>query len=423
MPVRLVPGPLRPLADVPAYLRDRLGFFAGRGAAGSGPAVRCRLAGDGYLLTDPEDIRHVLVRNQGNYVKARRLAGPRATYPRPTSLLTSSGTDHRRRRRAMQPLFRRALAERVAARARANAERLAGSWSGGEVVDVTAATTAIAQRTILETLFGATSDERLEGLAEAVRARRRAIERYLFSIAPLRELVPSPVNLAHVRAVRRLEAAIEEEARARRARPEPADDLLAMLMRTTFDDGTTLTEDELRDEVLMIALTGYDSVSEALAWTLHLLADEPRRPDGGRLTAAVHESLRLFPPTWIFGRVALGHDTLPSGSHVPGAAKVYVSPYVVHRDPGLWPDPDRFDPERFAGGRENGRPRYAYFPFGGGSHVCIGETLAMAQIVAVLDALTARHRLVHAGSRAVEPEGGLTLRPKGPLLMRAEPRG
>lgn len=440
MPVRPAPGGLPLVGHAPAYLRDRLGFFAGC-VDGAGAVVRCRLTGAGYLLNDPEDVRHVLVRNQPNYVKSRRVAGPRAKYPAPHNLLTSAGAEHRRRRRALQPVFRRALADRLTERTRANAERLAASWAdgtdgtdGGEV-DVGRAMTALAQRNILETLFGTATDERLARLAAAAGARRRAFEGHFVSLFPAPEYVPTRANRDHLRATRLLGATVAEEIAGRRGSRERPDDLLSMLMDATYEDGATLTDRELRDEVLMISLTGYDSVSEALAWTLYLLAGdavtdaavaaEARSSPNGlpHLTGAVKESLRLFPPTWMFVRIARDDDSLPSGARIPAGAKVYLCPYVVHRNPRYWSEPERFVPGRFAASaaEEAGRPRYAYFPFGGGPHVCIGETLAMAQVVTALASIAARHRLTLVPGDEVVAQGGLTLKPKR-LRMRIEPR-
>jgi cytochrome P450 len=436
MPIRPAPGGLPLVGHLPAYLTDRLEFFAGC-ADESGAVVRCRLSRAGYLLTDPEDVRHVLVGNHRNYVKSRRLAGSRGAYPRPRALLTSAGSEHRRRRHSMQQVFRRPLAEALAARARANAQRLASSWREGDEVEVGAEMTALAQRNILQTLFGDSTQPGLERLAAASRARKRAFERHFLSLFPLPQYLPTAANRGYVGATRRLSEAIGAEIEARRAANGRPADLLAMLMALRFDDGRRLTDAELREEALMISLTGYDSVSEALTWTLYLLAQSPAvdaavaaearsAPAGGTrfpyATRVVRESLRLFPPTWIFVRLARDEDRLPSGARLPAGAKVYLCPYVVQRDARHWPDPDRFDPDRFAEGAEAGRPRYAYFPFGGGPHVCIGETLALAQIVAVLATVAARHRLTLAPGQEVVPEGGLTMRPRDGLRMRVERR-
>lgn len=412
------------MGHLPAYMRDRLAFFSSCGN-GSGPVVRCRLAGDGYLLNEPEDIRHVLVRNQANYVKARRVTGPRARYPAPWSLLTSSGEEHRRKRIAIQRIFRRALVERIEERARVNARRLAASWPDGAEIEVASAMRRLAQRNILELLFGAEPALGLEAIGAASAARRRSIERVLFSVFPLPEYVPTRANLGYVSATRRLERVIAAEIANRRSGRPAGEDILSQLMALRFEDGSALSDAELRDEALTFSLTGYDSVSEALAWTLHLAARHPEAIEPGGdsrdLTTVVRESLRLYPPTWLFARVALGDDPLPSGALLPAGAKVYLCPWVVHRNPRHWPDPGRFDPDRFAPGAAESRPRYAYFPFGGGSHVCIAETLALAQVVTVLATITAGHRLAPAG-RPPAPVGGLTLSPGPGLRVRVERR-
>jgi cytochrome P450 len=405
------------------YRADRLAFFAAC-ADESGAAVRCRLGGDGYVLNAADDIRHVLVTGTANYVKSRRASGPRAAYPRANTLLTSAGEEHRRRRRTMQPAFRQALVETVKVRARENSRRLATAWGDGAEVDMHAEMVRLARRNILETLLGPTSEERLEALAAATAARRRAFENLFFSLFPLPEYVPSRVNRRHRQATRALRAAIDEEIAERRARPRQPADLLSLLMDMPLSDR------EVADEALTISLTGYDSVGEGLAWTFHLLARHPEvdaavadeASGGGELqytTSVVRESLRLFPPTWLFVRIARGDDRLPSGTEVRAGAKVYVCPYIVHHSPRYWPDPDTFLPERFAAGTRNGRPRYAFLPFGGGPHVCIGESLAMAQIVTVVAEVAAAYRLAPADAAEVEPEGGLTLRPKGGVLLRA----
>jgi cytochrome P450 len=428
MAVRAAPAGLPIVGHAGSYLSDRLAFFA-RCADRSGAAVRCRLNGEGHVLNSPEDIRHVLVRNSANYVKSRRAAGPRAAYPPPHSLLTSEGAEHRRKRQALHAVFRHGLVEQLSERSRENAGRLAETWEDGELVEVHDAMTALAQRNILETLFGSAGEQRLEALARASAVRREAFERLFFSLFPLPEYLPVRVNRDHWQATRRLRTTIAGEIAARRAASQPADDLLSRLMAAAYADGAPLTDREVIDEVLMISLTGYDSVSEALSWALYLLARNPEAEakvaaeagaDGAPYSMlVVREAVRLFPPTWLFVRVARESDLLPSGGRIPAESKVYLCPWIVHRNPRYWPEPDKFDPDRFADGAARERPRYAYFPFGGGPHVCIGETLALSQVVAVLAGLTARRRLALTGAREVRPEGGLTLRPRGGLIMRA----
>jgi cytochrome P450 len=297
-------------------------------------------------------------------------------------------------------------------------------------VEIASAMTALAQRNLLEALVGPVSGDRFDAFVSATLGRRRAIERIFLSISPYPEYLPTAANLAYVRGTRRLAAAFEADLQARRRKP--SDDLLSLLMAARYDDGRPMSDGEVLSDALMLALTGYDNVSETLIWTLYLLGENPdadarlaaeaRARGDAYVTRVVRESLRIFPPTWMFVRVARVADTLPSGAAIPVGAKVYLSPYVIQRSPRHWPEPDRFAPERFAEAGENGLPRYAYFPFGGGPHVCIGETLAIGQVVTVLGVLARRVRLSLAPGEAVVPEGGLKLRPKGGLRMVVEPR-
>ena len=306
----------------------------------------------GYLLREPEDIRHVLVRNQAGYVKARRLTGPRARYPSPTTLITSTGEAHRDRRISIQRVFRRSLAERAEERVRANARSVAAAWAPGTELVLPALMRRLAQRTLLELLFG-TGAPGIDELAAASSARRRAIERILLSAFPLSEFVPDPANVSYARATRRLRAAVAGAITERRA--SPRDDIVSELV------ALGLSDEAVSDEVVTFSLTGYDSVAEALAWTLMLVAERPDVGDGVAggdrelATAAVRESLRLYPPTWLFGRIAVDDDRLPSGAAMPAGAKVYLCPWVVHRDPRLWEDPERFDPPRFRPARGRAR--------------------------------------------------------------------
>lgn len=435
-PIRPAPGAYPVVGHVPAYLSDRLTFFSGC-RNGSGAVVRCRLGTNAYLLNDPEDIRHVLATSHDTYVKARRLAGARAAWRGGQGLLTSTGVEHRRKRRMLQPIFRQPLLDRLVAVARGNVERVLMSWGDGAEVDVAAAMMALARRNILETLFDSPSERWLDELTAATRARRRFVENVYFSLFPLPEYLPTRTNLAYLRGMRRIDRGIYRAIEARRTAVRRPADMLSMLLDATDEDGRSMSDRQLRDEILTFALTGHETVGEALAWTFLLLAEHPEADealarelgsngDGTRPTSyaarVVRESMRLFPPTWIYARIAGAEDVLPSGARIPRGATLYLSPYVTHRNPRFWPDPERFDPDRFLPEANDGRPRHAYFPFGSGPHVCIGETLALAQILTVLATVVPQVRLTLAQDQNVVPDPGLTLRPKGGLTMRVEQR-
>jgi cytochrome P450 len=241
-----------------------------------------------------------------------------------------------------------------------------------------------------------------------------------------------------------IDKAIDQMIRARRECESSPRDLLTMLMRASYPDGSTMRDAQVRDEAITLSITGFETVGDALAWTWYLLAKHPeaeatvlaevqRECDGRapnvadlprlRYTGmALSESMRLYPPTWIYVRVARQEDSLPSGAKIPAGAKLYLSQYVMHRNRRYFPDPDRFDPLRFADTTTKTRSKYAYFPFGGGPHLCIGQGLAMMEGVLVLATIASRWRLSLARNQIVTPEPGVTLYPKDGILMRCNLR-
>jgi cytochrome P450 len=431
----VAPGALPLLGHVPAFRRDRLALLASC-ADCPRPVVRCRLGHRVLVLKDPEDIRHVLVGNHGNYARARRLTGAPPRWSAPYNLVTAPDDENRRRRRAVQPMLR-GLLDGLTERAQENTERLVDGWSEGEHVDIGKAMTALARRNIFETLFQGVDDEWLGRFATANEVRRRFIDRVYFSLLPAPEYVPSRDTIPYLRAMRRIHAAVDREIALRRD-GRMRDDLLSMLVTAGASNGGQMGDAEVREDVLTLAVTGYHTVGTALALTLLALARDPEvdarvaaevgseRGDGrssGRAEfpytrAVIRESLRLHPPNWVFVRIAAGADRLPSGAEIPAGSKLALCSYLVHRNPCLWPEPERFDPGRFLDGATAGRPRYAYFPFGGGPRVCIGESLALAEIATVLRTLVARFEFRVAPGHRVVLEPGITLGPRrGPTLV------
>ncbi|HEX7199402.1 MAG TPA: cytochrome P450, partial [Dongiaceae bacterium] len=222
------------------------------------------------------------------------------------------------------------------------------------------------------------------------------------------------------------------------------DDLLSMLMSARDPQtGEGMSDPQLRDEVMTIFLAGHETTANALSWTWYLLAQHPQaegklhqeldRVLGGRAPRfadlaelkwtrmVIEEAMRLYPPAHAIARRAIGADCI-GGVRVPAGASVSISMYVTHRNPHLWPDPERFDPERFAPAAVAGRHRFAYLPFGGGPRICIGSGFAMAEAQVILATVAQRYRLRLAGDHAVEPIGLVTLRPKNGLRVTLEPR-
>jgi cytochrome P450 len=217
-----------------------------------------------------------------------------------------------------------------------------------------------------------------------------------------------------------------------------------MLIEARDDEegGGGMSDVQLRDEVMTLFLAGHETTANALAWTFHLLAQNPAADArmreelatvlGGRTPTAAdvmrlpyttrvfEESMRLYPPAWLVARRAL-HDEEFGGYVVPKGTMVGVAPYAIHRHPAFWPEPERFDPDRFLPERAEGRPKYAYFPFGGGQRLCIGIHFAMMEAVIILAMLSQRVRLATVPGHPVVPQALVTLRPKHGIKMTLSP--
>jgi cytochrome P450 len=256
----------------------------------------------------------------------------------------------------------------------------------------------------------------------------------------LPEFLPRPVPRAYRDAVRRLDRVIDGFIAPRRAEGEDRGDLLSMLLAARDPEtGEGMTPAQLRDEVMTIFLAGHETVSNALAWTGHLLAQHPdvaakveaevdavlggRAPGYEQLAGlrysrmVIEEAMRLYPPAHTISRTALGPDRI-GGVAIPAGAVITISPHTTHRNPTLWPDPGRFDPERFAPARSADRHRFAYLPFGGGPRVCIGNSFAMTEALVILATIAQRWRLAPEPGHPVEPVGLVTLRPATGIRVR-----
>jgi cytochrome P450 len=444
---RRPPGPFywTPFAAGRVMRRDPLAFVAAL-ARDHGDVVCLRLGPlRVYSIHHPDGVKHVLQDNNQNYVKGEIIGRVKVLIGE--GLFTSEGDFWRRQRRLAQPAFHR---ERIATFAgtmvRRTAERLA-RWQPaveqGQPIDVAAEMNALTLTIVGETLFG----RDLSGeAAEAGRALKVALEttahRALSYVVPPIWL-PTARNRAFRRAVRTLDTLVYDIIDARRREHAPGDDLLGMLMAARDEEtGEGMSRGQLRDEVTTFLLAGHETTAVALAWTWYLLARHPeiaeqaraetiavlgdRAPtlaDLPRLPLArmvVEEAMRLYPPVWGVGRQSIAADRI-GGYDIPAGAIVNLSPWVTHRHPAFWDDPERFDPERFRPGAERTRPRFSYFPFSGGPRLCIGEAFALMEAQLVVAMMLQRHRLTLVDPRPVELETTLTLRPRGGLVMRAEP--
>jgi cytochrome P450 len=279
-----------------------------------------------------------------------------------------------------------------------------------------------------------------ERFGRAISTRRRYQELLLGSVLPFASLMPGGVGRDYARAQQDIDTIVRSAIARSRAESAQSGDLISMLTHATYEDGTGMDDEQILDEARTLTLAGYETMAEALTWTWYLLATAPAVASmleaelgtlgGGRardvadlrrLTytrMVLAESMRLYPPTWLFVRCARGDDVLPSGAHIPAGAKIYLSQWVMHRNPLYFPDPERFDPLRFTDEAIKARPRFTYLPFGTGRRLCIGEELAWMQGVLLIASIARRFRLELVPGHTVIAEPNVTLRPKGGMPMR-----
>lgn len=434
------------LGNVGAFQRDKLGFVR-EVARRYGDVVRYRMANmTWYQVNHPEGVKRILQDNNRNYGKGSLTSGALGLVLG-QGLSTSEGGLWLRQRRLMQPVFHQRSVAAFGALMVADASATAERWltRPGGTVDVATEMSRLTQRVVTGALFGGGVDDET-GVIERTITTLMAEVAYRFEVPFYPPLgVPTPRNRRTRAALATLDSAVYSIIEERR-RGGPGDDLLSLLMAAR-DEGTgqAMTDRQLRDEVITLFVAGHETTATALSWTFYLLASHPEvegrlraELDGvvGRgadraLTAAdlpglpylrmvVEESMRLYPPAWITNRQAHAEDVI-CGYRIPAGAFVMVLPYVLHRHPDLWEEPDRFDPERFSREYSGDRPRYAYFPFGGGPRQCIGRGMALVETQLILATILRRCRLSRATEGPVEPLALATLRPAGGLPMQVTP--
>jgi cytochrome P450 len=440
------PGP--PASGILGHLRDverdPLGFFV-RSQRDYGDIVGLRLLTQrACLLAHPDHVKRVLHDRHAYYDKNTwdfRMLKPVLG----DSLLTTDGPVWLRQRRLMQPAFHKrridAFATVMVDQTAKLCERWAARAASDAPVDVAAEMNRLTLDIVTEALFGTQVGDQAALVGESV---RRLSESFVADIGtPLGFLsifLKRPLGRAR-RPATALHAVVQEIIERRLAAPDDdRDDLLALLLAARDEDtGERMDPTLLRNQVLTLFVAGHETTSNALAWTWYLLSTNPGVAErlrvelaqalGGRTPTiddlpqlryarmVVEESMRLYPPAWATSRNPTEDDEI-DGVRIAKGTLVFLSPYLTHRHPDFWPHPERFEPERFEPERVKDRHRFAYFPFGGGPHLCIGETFAMTEATLVLATLAQRFRLDLAPGAHVEPAPLVTLRPRDGLPMR-----
>lgn len=394
---------------MPAFRRDRLALLQAC-AELPGDVVGLRIGGPAYLLRRAEDVQHVLVARHDAYPKTTRNIGARARRIFGEGLLTSSDTEHRRMKVRSQPAFRRDPVARLNGVIQRGVDAMLDRWEHAAEVDLADEMNRLSRQTLIGSIFGVESGPRFEAIEEGIDARDHSMGRAFAWPVTEPAFLPLAVRPRLRRAIRRLDDTVDELTREQRDRDD--DHLLSMLMDTHAGGRAECDARQVRNEALNLMLAAHKNVARALTYTLTAVARHPdvearirdevadvlgeRAPQGDDWKAlrytgmVVDECLRLWPPSPLLFRVARHDDVLPTGKRIRAGSKVLLSPYLLQRDPAYYPDPERFDPERFADGAGRGRPKYAYFPFGGGPHVCIGQTLSTLETTLVIARMAQR---------------------------------
>lgn len=393
-----------------------------------------------YILSHPRDIEYVLLTNYGNFKKSIFLRSSKALFGE--GLLTSDGDFWLRQRRLLQPAFHH---QSIAAYSRSmaeHAERELDGWQDGEVRDVHQDMMRLTMQIIGQVIFGSNLGDAVE---DAGRALGVFFEQFdeRFGLYAIPEWLPTPGNLRYRRAMHRLDAILENVIRARKSEDardgQPSLDMLSTLMRLQDENGTRMTEKQLRDELTTLFFTGHETTGLALGWTWHLLAQHPaaaerlfqetwqvlegRAPtfeDIPRLRYVdwvIKESLRLYPPAYGVVRQPI-KDCEIGGYKIPAGSTLAIFPWSVHRDPRYFERPEEFRPERWADGFEKTLPRCAYFPFSVGPRVCIGNTFALTELALLVAFISQRFRFEPVAGHPVLLSPSLTLRPRKGIKLR-----
>jgi cytochrome P450 len=420
---------------------DRLGCFTGW-ARDYGDFVPLRLGPRrGFLLSHPDYLREVLVSQQHNFIRPYPVRQSRTTFG--DSMFITSGPPWLRQRRLAQPAFDHRHVNAYADAMVACTERMLARWHDRERRDIHEEMMALTLAVVGRTLF----DADVEGDAHAVgEAMKVVLERFtarMDSALPLPERLPTPGNLRLRHAVRQIDTVIYRMIREVRGGDGDDGHLLALLLRARDDDGNTMTDTNVRDEAMAFFLAGHETTALALTWTFYLLSQHPQAQaaldeelravlDGRPPTAddlprlpytgmVLRESMRLYPPAYAFARDSLA-DCQIGGWPVPGGSTVIMSQWVLHRDPRYWDQPERFDPTRWVGNLAARLPRFVYFPFGGGPHLCIGSGFAMLEATLLLATIAQRFHLALVPDQPVVLQPLMTLRPRYGMRMSLQER-
>ena len=436
------PGPKSPLAlgSYLSFYRDPLGFLA-EGARRYGDIAHMQLGTrHDYLINHPDYVKEVLLAPRGIH----------RSFPLPfkillrKGLLTSQGEFHRRQRRLLQPAFHKEQVAACGAGIIECAARTSNRWRDGATLEIAGEMLGLTLAIVVKTLFGSDVEKEAKELGDSWNTIVAMTHKNTFPfLDQLTTKLQLPSARRFARACQRLDDTIFRIINERRNGSRAQSNFLTMLLDAQDPEASALSDDQVRDEVATMFAAGHETVGNALAWTWYLLSQNPeaeaalhqevetvlagRSPTIEDMPRLIYtrmvfaESMRMYPPVWIIGRRSsedfkLGEYLLPAGS------RMYMSQWVMHRDPRYYPEPERFDPLRWTSEAAATRPKFSYFPFGAGARQCIGEGFAWTVGILVLATISQRWQLRLVPDHPIEMEPLITLRPKHGVRMVVQRR-
>ena len=393
-----------------------------------------------YFLNHPDLIEEVLVRNPRNFLKDRVIRNSRWFFGE--GLLTNEGDSWLRQRRLSQPAFHRERVSSYATIMTSYARQTLAHWQDGETRDIHQEMMRLTLQIVVRALFNVEPEETAE-ISSALNLIMSNTAGVRILLPPIARYLPTPRMISFRRAVARMDNTVYSIIAQHRANKIDSGDLLSMLMGARDEDGSCMSDRQLRDEVLTFLIAGHETTALTLTWTWHLLAQHPEverklheelnRVLGGRVPEfsdlpglsyterVIKESMRLYPPAWSLARTVISDFAL-RGYRIPAGSNVVMSQWIMHRNPAYFSDPQRFDPDRWSPEKVQKLPRFAYFPFGGGPRQCIGSSFAMMEATLLLATIAQQFRFRSVPGHPVVAIPSFTLRPKYGVHMTIERR-
>jgi cytochrome P450 len=390
-----------------------------------------------YLILHPDHVHQIMVEEAHKVNKAfiqKKVIGEFSG----NGLLNSDGDFWKRQRKLTQPAFH---AKRVAGYADLminQTARMLDSWQFGAEYDIAREMMKLTLGIVSEALFGAHLEGRAEQIGDKVTITQDMSNRKMAALMPVPNWVPTRRHLTEQQAIKDLHRLIMDIVQSRRASNEDRGDLLSMLLMAQDESGGQMDDAQVRDEAITLFIAGYETTANALAWTFHLLAQNPdvearlreeidsvlgdRPPRMNDLRnlpytdKVLKESMRLYPPIWAFLRDVV-EDIQVGGYTIPKGSMIQFNPHATQRDARWFPDPLKFDPERFSEGWEKRIPKGAYFPFGMGPRICIGQYFAIMEAQIILAMIIQRCQLRIVPGQTIVPQPLIAQRPRDGLKM------